>query len=83
MKWSDYDADNGEQELAAWTILNLKAKHSFNKHFDFTLGVNNLLDETYAATNTSADLILLSAGTDIMLMNEPGRYIYTNLDFKF
>ncbi|EDZ61831.1 TonB-dependent receptor [Sulfurimonas gotlandica GD1] len=84
-KWSKIDSDNGEQELKAWTILNLKVKHAVNKNFNFTLGVNNLLDETYAMNNTYADLILVTAGgtSDIMLMNEPGRYVYTNLNFKF
>ncbi|MBU1659316.1 TonB-dependent receptor [bacterium] len=82
-KWSAYDADNGEQELGAWGIINMKVKHAFNKHIDFTLGVNNLLDEAYAQSNTYVDLTLISAGADTMLLNEPGRYLYTNLDFKF
>ena len=83
-KWSDYDADNGEQELAAWSIINMKIKHAINKKFDFTIGVNNLLNETYAVSNTYVDLTLIATGTDnVMLLNEPGRYIYTNLDFKF
>ena len=83
-RWSDFDADNGEQELAGWSIINMKVKHAINKKFDFTLGVNNLLDATYAQSNTYVDLTLIVAGTDdVMLMNEPGRYIYTNLDFKF
>jgi len=83
-KWSEYDSDNGEQELAAWSILNMKVKHAINKKFDFTLGGNNLLDSSYAMSNTYVDLTLITAGTDdVMLMNEPGRYIYTNLDFKF
>jgi iron complex outermembrane receptor protein len=83
-KWNTIDSDNGEQELDAWTILNLKVKHAVNKNFYFTLGVNNLLDETYAMNNTYADLILITAGgSDVMLMNEPGRYVYTNLTFKF
>ena len=84
-KWDTVDGDNGEQEIDAWTIVNLKAKHAINKQFDFTIGINNLLDETYALSNTYADLTLLTSGgtSDIMLMNEPGRYIYTNLDFKF
>ena len=84
-KWSDIDSDNGEQELDAWTVVNLKAKHSFNKNIDFTMGMNNIFNETYAQSNTYADLILLTAGgtSDVMLMNEPGRYFYTNLDFKF
>ena len=83
-RWSNFDGDNGEQELAAWAVLNMKVKHAINKKFDFTLGVNNLFDETYAQSNTYADLTLVVAGGgNVMLLNEPGRYIYTNLDFKF
>jgi len=83
-KWADYDEDNGEQEIDAWAIVNLKVKHAINKNFDFTLGVNNLFDKTYAQSNTYADLNLVVSGANsIMLLNEPGRYIYTNLDFRF
>lgn len=83
-KWSNYDADNGEQELGAWGIVNAKIKHAVNKNVDFTLGVNNIFDETYAQSNTYVDLTLLSTGTtSTMLLNEPGRYVYTNIDFKF
>jgi len=84
-KWDVIDEDNGEQKLDSWSIVNLKVKHSFNKNIDFTLGVNNLFDKTYALSNTYADLILITAGgsSDIMLMNEPGRYVYTNLTLKF
>ena len=83
--WEDIDSENGEQELDSWNIINLKVKHAVSKNFDFTLGVNNLLDETYAMSNTYADLILITSGgaDDVMLMNEPGRYIYTNVNFKF
>ncbi len=83
-KWSHYDADNGEQELAAWQILNFKIKHAINKKFLFTFGVNNIFDATYVTSNSYADLNLVVTGTqDVMLLNEPGRYIYTNLDFTF
>lgn len=83
-RWDTYDAENGEQEIAGWAVVNAKIKHAVNKKFDFTLGVNNIFDVTYAVNNTYADLTLLTGGTtDVMLLNEPGRYIYTNLDFKF
>lgn len=83
--WSNIDTDNGEQELGGWAIFNLKAKHTINKNVDFTLGVNNLLDKTYAMNNSYVDLTLITVGgaSDVMLMNEPGRYIYTNLTVKF
>jgi iron complex outermembrane receptor protein len=44
-----------------------------------------VFDKTYAVTNTYNDLILLpTAGQDeVMLMNEPGRYFYTNLRYTF
>ena len=83
-RWTDIDEENGEQVLAGWAILNAKVKHAVNKKFDFTLGVNNILNKTYAVSNTYADLTLITGGTsNIMLLNEPGRYFYTNLDFKF
>jgi len=82
-KWSDIDTDNGEQTLGAWGVVNFKLKHALHKNVHFTLGVNNLFDETYAKSNTYVDLTLISAGADTMLLNEPGRYIYTNFTVKF
>ena len=83
--WDDYDADNGEQKLDAYAVLNLKASKSFGKNFIFTLGVDNVLDETYSVSNTYKDLILLPTigESDVMLMNEVGRYFYTNIKYKF
>jgi len=84
-RWTDIDEENGEQVIAGWAILNAKVKHAVNKKFDLTIGMNNILNKTYAVNNTYADLTLITEGgtSDIMLMNEPGRYFYTNLDFKF
>jgi len=82
--WTNYDSDNGEQELSAYGILNLKASKQW-AGFTLTLGVDNLFDKTYAVSNTYNDLILLptAANNYVMLMNEPGRYFYTNLQYKF
>jgi len=84
-KWDKIDSDNGEQVIAGWSVVNMKVKHAVSKSFDFTFGVNNMLDKTYAVSNTYVDLTLVTSGTtsDVMVVNEPGRYIYTNLDFKF
>lgn len=83
--WSDYDLDNGEQELGGYTTMNLKGTKTFGKNFELTVGVDNVLDKTYAVSNTYMDLTLLSTGTggDVMLLNEPGRYVYTNIKYKF
>ena len=82
-RWDTIDSDNGEQVLAGWAIFNAKIKHAVNKKFDFTLGMNNILNKTYAQSNTYVDLNLVTQGSTVMLLNEPGRYFYTNLDFKF
>ena len=83
-RWKDYDAENGEQELAGYTIVNLKATKTFKKNFELTIGADNIFDKTYAVSNTYKDLILLTTGdNNVMLMNEPGRYFYTNLRYKF
>jgi iron complex outermembrane receptor protein len=83
--WSDFDAENGEQALDSYAVLNLKGTKNFGKNFELTVGVDNVLDETYAVSNTYKDLILLpTLGTsEVMLMNEPGRYVYTNLKYTF
>ena len=81
--WDNYDADNGEQEIDSYAIMNLKARHDLTKNFEVTLGVDNVFDKTYAVSNTYEDLILLTGGGDVMLMNEPGRYYYLNAAFKF
>lgn len=84
-KWSSYDADNGEQELSGYAVVNLKWNRDLNDGFDITLGMDNVFNHTYAVSNTYKDLTLLTsgAGDDVILMNEPGRYIYTNLRYRF
>lgn len=82
-KWTDFDIDNGEQELDAYAVVNLKGTKEFGKNLELVVGVDNVLDKTYAVSNTYKDLTLLSAGGDVMLLNEPGRYIYTNIKYKF
>lgn len=83
--WSNYDSDNGEQHISGYNIVNLKAQKTVAKNFEITLGIDNLFDKTYAVSNTYSDLTLLTDGTtnDVMLLNEPGRYIYTSLKYKF
>ena len=80
--WSDIDSVNGEQKLSGWAVFNAKANHKFTKNIDLTVGVDNIFDKTYAMTNTYADLSLAGDATKI-LINEPGRYAYANLRYKF
>lgn len=82
--WDNYDADNGEQALPGYGVINIKLTHHVSKQFELTAGIDNLLDRTYAASNTYKDLTLLADGSgDVMLMNEPGQYAYINAAYKF
>ena len=81
--WDDFDGDNGEQEIDGYAVVNLKLDHAVTDNFGITAGVDNLFDRTYAVSNTYRDLTLLAAGSDIMLMNEPGRYFYVNATYSF
>lgn len=84
--WDDFDAENGEQALDGYAVLNLRATKKFGDNIEFVLGVDNVFDKTYAVTNTYKDMILLptaSIDDQVILMNEPGRYLYTNLKYKF
>ncbi len=81
--WTDYDSDNGEQEIASWGIMNLKIDHKLPYGFGIAAGIDNVFDKTYAVSNTYKDLTLLLDGSDIMLMNEPGRYYYVNASYTF
>lgn len=82
--WNNFDSDNGEQAISGYGVVNVKVKHDVTKSFEVTAGVDNLLDKTFAVSNTYKDLTLLTDGTgDVMLINEPGRYLYVNGTYKF
>ena len=82
--WDDVDSENGEQDIGGYGIINLKATKTFmDETFEWTVGVDNLFDKVYQTSNTYKDLTLLTGTTDSMLLNEPGRYVYTQLKYRF
>lgn len=82
--WKNYDSENGEQKLAGWAVLNLKTEHRFMEKLKIIFGVDNLLNRTYAVNNTYKDLTLVENGEgDVILLNEPGRYFYGNIQYQF
>ncbi|WP_281951570.1 TonB-dependent receptor [Nitrosophilus kaiyonis] len=81
-KYKNYDEDNGEREIGSWGVVNLKASKSLKENIDLNIGVDNLFDKTYAVNNTYAGRSLIGGATPL-LINEPGRFIYANLDFRF
>lgn len=81
--WTDYDADNGEQKLSSYEVVNLKVQKTFMESLELTVGADNIFDRTYAVSNTYKDLTLMTGDSEVMLLNEPGRYLYTNLKYRF
>ena len=82
--WDNIDYENGEQVLDSYAVVNLRVTKGFGKSFEVLVGIDNVFDTTYAVSNTYKDLILLTLpNNDVMLMNEPGRYFYANIKYRF
>lgn len=82
-RWDSYDKEAKEQELAGYTVINLKYSQELFKHFELTLGVDNLFDKAYNSTNTYRDINFVQVGGEQILFNDPGRYGYVNLKYSF
>jgi iron complex outermembrane recepter protein len=82
-RWDSYDDNAMEQELAGYEVLNLKYNQELPKGFDVTLGVDNVLDKTYASTNTYQDITYVAVSGERVLFNDMGRYAFVNLRYKF
>ncbi|MCT7463905.1 TonB-dependent receptor [Aliarcobacter cryaerophilus] len=84
-RWSKFDNSAKEQEIAGYAVTNLKYTQELFKHFELTLGVDNLFDKVYNSTNTYQDVNYVKTVTnqDQILFNDPGRYGYVNLKYSF
>ncbi len=80
--WNSYDADNGEQKIDSWSVVNIKASKDLSDTITLNVGIDNLFDETYAMNNTYVGRALIGSRTPV-LINEPGRYCYANLNIRF
>ncbi len=78
------DADNGEKELAGYTLLNLKYGTQLGHGFSLSTGINNFFNRTYALNNSYIGNQLISyTGTNPLVLNEPGRNFYATVSYKF
>jgi iron complex outermembrane receptor protein len=82
-RWSKFDDSAKEQEIAGYAVTNLKYTQELFKHFELTLGVDNLFDKVYNSTNTYQDVRYVEVGGEQILFNDPGRYGYVNLKYSF
>jgi iron complex outermembrane receptor protein len=82
---SNVDTQNGEKHIDGYSVVNLKVGKTWNKSFSLNFGIDNLFNETYAISNSYVGRGLISSNSDTLplILNEAGRYYYTNFTFKF
>jgi iron complex outermembrane recepter protein len=83
-RFQTIDSDNGEKEIGGYGLLNLKYGHDFKNGFSVMSGINNLLDKTYAVSNSYIGRGLITGTTaQPAILNELGRNIYATVSYKF
>lgn len=78
----DTDGSLPELSTAGWATVNLKAGYAFNKNWSLWAGVDNLFDKNYYIHGSNSNMLFISNQPNIHL-NEPGRFVYANLGYKF
>lgn len=79
---TDIDSYAGEKPLGAWDIFNLRLGYRF-RLVTLNLGIDNLFDKTYASANSYEWDVLSGTGATPAIVNEPGRFVYGSLSFKW
>jgi len=77
------DLDAGEQNLASWDVVNLRLGYQITEQVTLNAGVNNLLDRAYAVANSYEWDVLSGAAANPAIVNEPGRFFYASLSYRF
>jgi iron complex outermembrane recepter protein len=73
------DPDLGEVPVEGWAILNLAASYRLNQNLSISAGVDNVLDETYAVSNSFVRDPFRSGS----VVNEPGRFWFARAGLEF
>jgi len=79
----DTDGFMDELETSGWSVVNLKGGYKFSKSFRLNAGIDNIFDKTYTTHGSQAGELFLTNGTTVRRLNEPGRLMYANLNYKF
>ncbi len=74
------DEDIEPKQVDGITVLNVKGSYTVAKSFMLTAGVDNIMDETYALS-TSYDRDPVNESQN--LVNEPGRFVYAGVSYRF
>lgn len=78
-KYDRVDPDLGEVPLGGWGVLNCAASYRLSEHFSISAGVDNVLDKTYAVSNSFVRDPFRSG----VVVNEPGRFWFIRAGVEF
>lgn len=90
--YDEIDSDGGETKLKGWDVFNFRAGYQFAKQegklsflngAGFNLGINNIFDKKYAVANSYEYDPTDPGGANVNIVNEPGRFIYGSLTYRF
>jgi iron complex outermembrane receptor protein len=88
----DIDSVAGETPLKGWDVFNFRAGYQFAEKkgnlsllngLSLNFGIDNMLDKKYAVANSYEYDPTDPGGANVKIVNEPGRFIYGSLSYKF
>jgi len=88
----DIDRDAGETPLKGWSVFNFRAGYqftgkkrnlSFLNGLSLNAGIDNIFDKKYTVANSYEYDPTDPSGANVKIVNEPGRFIYGSLSYKF
>jgi iron complex outermembrane receptor protein len=86
------DSDAGETPLKGWDVFNFRAGYQFGEGkrnqplldgLSLNFGIDNMFDKKYAVANSYEYDPTDPGGANVRIVNEPGRFIYGSLSYKF
>jgi iron complex outermembrane recepter protein len=88
----DIDRDAGETPLKGWDVFNFRAGYQFAEQkgriaflngLSLNFGIDNMFDKKYTMANSYEYDPTDPSGTNVKIVNEPGRFIYGSLSYRF
>jgi len=79
----DIDLDAGEVKLPGWDVVNFRTGYQFKEYLKFNIGVDNIFDRCYAVANSYEFDVVSGTGANPPIVNEPGRFFYANISYRF
>lgn len=79
---TEIDQYAGEQRISSWNVFNVRAGYRF-RFCTLNLGVDNLFDKSYTSANSYEWDVVGGTGANPAIVNEPGRFVYGSLSFKW